>query len=297
MVAAVILVGNPDRWNGWDYRAAVEQVADSGRFLGRWNVGHNRSIGTGTEAWLLLQGSSDAGTGLTGHGIVMSEAFEAAHPEDPGATSWYISVAFDALLPLGEQIRPGLLRAAVPEVMWRDAVTRSTLAVPPAADPGLRQVWREHRPTAEPFRLVPGTCPPDAVHTMDVNRYEHNPDARRVCLAFHGTACAACGFSFEASYGETGMGFIDVHHVVPPAMLGAGYQLDPVADLIPLCPNCHAMVHRGVGSGPPRTVSELRSILSAAGHLRGEVVSEMTLEAQDNARRILEEHAGLKDLS
>ena len=131
--------------------------------------------------------------------------------------------------------------------------------------------------------------------TVDVNRYEHNQDARRVCLAFHGTACAACGFSFEAVYGDIGTGFIDVHHVVPPAMLGSGYQLDPVADLVPLCPNCHAMIHRGVGS--PRTVSELRNIISAAGHIRGEVVSERALQAQEDSRRILEGRSSLGDLS
>ena len=80
-------------------------------------------------------------------------------------------------------------------------------------------------------------------------------------------------------------------------MLGSGYQLDPVADLVPLCPNCHAMVHRGGGPGSPRTVSELRNIISAAGHMRGEVVSELALEAQEDARRILEGRASLNDLS
>ncbi len=289
MVAAVILGWNPNRRNRWDYRAVVEHVAGTGRFLARWSVGHNRNLLTGTEAWLLLQGSSDAGTGLIGHGMVMSEAFEAVHPEDPDATDWYISVAFDALLPLGEQIRPDVLSEAVPAVVWRDAISRSTLPVPRAADPDLRRLWRDHGPAAMvPVQLVPGTYPPDAASTIDVNRYEQNPDARGVCLAFHGTACAACGFSFEAAYGDIGTGFIDVHHVVPPAMLGNGYQLDPVTDLVPLCPNCHAMVHRGVGTGSPRTVSELRTIISAAGHMRGEVVSELALEAQEDARRILE---------
>ena len=287
MVAAVILGWNPNRQDRWDYRAAVGQVAESGRYLDRWKVGHHRNIETGTEAWLLLQGSSDAGTGLIGHGVVMSEAFEAVQQDDPDASDWFVTVTLDALLPLGEQIRTDVLRAAVPAVPWRDAISRSSVAVPPAADPDLRRLWRDHGPAAmQPLHLVPGTCPPEAVGTVAVNRYEHNADARRVCLAFHGTACAACGFSFEAAYGDIGTDFIDVHHVVPPAMLEGGYQLDPVADLVPLCSNCHTMVHRGAGT--PRTVSELRNILAASGHLRGEVVSERTLEAQEDARRLLE---------
>ncbi len=287
MVAAVILGWNPNRRNGWDYRAAVEQVAESGRFLRRWSVRDNRNILTGTEAWLLLQGGTDACAGLIGHGVVLSEPYESVASGEADAPDCYVSVAFDALLPLGEQIRPDALSAAVPPIHWGDAQGRSSLAVPPEAEQDLRQLWRDHGPSAvKPMQLVSGTYPPHAVSTVEVNRYERNPDARRVCLAFHGTSCAACGFSFEASYGDIGTGFIDVHHVVPPVMLGDGYQLDPVADLIPLCPNCHAMAHRGVAS--PRTVSELRSIISAAGHMTGEVVSELALEAQEDARRILE---------
>jgi 5-methylcytosine-specific restriction protein A len=286
-VAAVILGWNPNRWNRWDYPGAVEQVAESGRFLARWSVGHNRNIEAGTEVWLLLHGSSDAGAGLIGHGVVMSEPYAAVHSAGTAATDCYVSIAFDALLPIGDQIRPGTLQSAVPAISWDDAKRGSSLAVPRAAEPDLRRLWRDHGPPAmEPMHLVSGTCPPHGVSTIDVNRYERNPDARRVCLAFHGTSCAACGFSFEASYGETGTGFIDVHHVVPPVMLGDGYQLDPVADLVPLCPNCHAMAHRGVAS--PRSVSELRDILSASGHMAGEVVGESALEAQEDARRILE---------
>jgi len=107
-----------------------------------------------------------------------------------------------------------------------------------------------------------------------------------VCLAFHGTACAACGFSFEASYGSVGEGFMEVHHTVPASLLDSGYTLDAVTDLVPLCSNCHAMAHRGVSA--PRTVQELRGILASAGHLRGDVVSRQELEARETPRRILE---------
>jgi 5-methylcytosine-specific restriction enzyme A len=286
-VAGVILGWSPDRGDPWDYRAAVEQVAESGRSLDRWNIHHRLDILPETDVWLLLQGSSDAGTGLIGHGIVMSESYQAVRPGEPDPAHWHVSIAFDALLPLGEQIRPDALCAAVPGVSWGTAMSRPSMSVPLSADPGLRQLWREQGPAAAGHtQLVPGTYPQDAVTRIEVNRYERDDDARRVCLAFHGTSCAVCGFSFEAFYGAAGTGAVEVHHAVPPAMLGSGYQLDPVADLVPLCPNCHAMAHYRVSS--PRTVSELRNIISAAGHMRGEVVSDLSLEAQEDARRILE---------
>ncbi|TLM87494.1 HNH endonuclease [Pseudarthrobacter sp. NamE5] len=287
-MAAVILGWNAGQWNRWNYRAVLEQVLAAGRFLDRWEVSEGgTSVPPGTEAWLLFQGSGGAASGLLGHGVMVSEPLAAEQLHGDEASGLYTGIVFDALLPFGEQIPSDALFAAVPGIPWDRALHVSLLPVPPSAEQALRRLWREQGPPAiDPAELVPGTHPPDAVSSIEVNRYERDPDARRVCVAFHGTACAACGFSFEAAYGEIGEGFIQVHHTVPASLLGSGYELDPVTDLVPLCPNCHAMVHLGVTA--PRSVPELRTAISAAGHLRGEVVSEQALEAQENARRILE---------
>lgn len=285
-MAAVILVCDPARLQRWDYRAVVEQVADSGRFLDRWRTGFCPGIVPGTEAWLLLQGSNDAGSGLAGHGHVMSEPYRAAAGGDPDTTGWFFAVAFDSMLPFGEQIRPGTTGEAFPRDLWEAAHGRSLVALPASFEPVLHRLWRSCGPTTtDRTEVVPGTFPPGVVSNVQVNRFERDADARRACLAFHGTSCGACGFSFEATYGETGTGMTAVHHIVPPAMLDSGYQLDPITDLIPLCQNCHAMAH---STNPPQTVSELRHIIAASGHVRGQVVSDLALQAQEDARRILE---------
>jgi 5-methylcytosine-specific restriction protein A len=284
-VAAVILSFDTDRLRRWDYGAVVGQVAQSGRFLDRWPISFCPDILPGIEAWLLLHGSTDAGSGLIGHGWVASEPYQAGAGEGSDATDWFIAVAFDSLLPLGDQVRPGPLREAFPGGIREMADGPSLVTLPPSSVPVLQRLWREYGPTTtDPTELAGGTLPQGAVRHIQVNRFERDPEARRACLAFHGTSCAACGFSFESAYGEAGSGVTAVHHLVPPAMLGSGYQLDPIADLIPLCHNCHAVAH---GANPARTVSELRSIISAAGHVRGEVVSDLALQAQEDARRIL----------
>ena len=79
---------------------------------------------------------------------------------------------------------------------------------------------------------------------IQVNAYERNKDAREKCIKIHGTICKACGFDFERTYGEHGKGFIHVHHIIPLNLIGSRYVVNPETDLIPLCPNCHAMVHR-----------------------------------------------------
>ena len=284
-MTAIILGWNPDRWNSWDYDAVTDQVAETGQILERWSVGRHRNIMPGAEAWLLLQGPGQHGRGLIGHGTVTSETYEAEHYSDPAETLHYIGVAFDALLPLGFQITPAALAAAVSGVQW-GSLRGSGRSIPPESESSLRRLWQDLGPETgpDPTNVVAGTFPEGAVARIEVNRYERNADARRVCLAFNGTSCAACGFSFEVRYGAVGKDFIHVHHIVPVSQLGPGYQLDPIADLVPLCANCHNIAHLGVRS--PRSVSELRGLIAAAGHLSGQVVDQNALEAQDAAQRI-----------
>ena len=88
-----------------------------------------------------------------------------------------------------------------------------------------------------------------------VNSFERSAFARLACLVHHGYACKVCDLDFGSRYGEIGRGFIHVHHVVKIASIGKEYVINPVTDLIPVCPNCHAMLHQ---SDPPMTVEELR---------------------------------------
>lgn len=89
-------------------------------------------------------------------------------------------------------------------------------------------------------------------------RYERNKLNRELCLLNKGYKCSICGFDFEESYGTIGRHFIHVHHVIPVSQIGADYIIDPIKDLIPVCPNCHAMLHR---KDPPYLPEELKKIV------------------------------------
>lgn len=89
-------------------------------------------------------------------------------------------------------------------------------------------------------------------------RYERDRRNRTAAIAIHGTACLACGLEFGSVYGEVADGFIEVHHTVPLAKVGEGYIVNPAKDLVPLCPNCHAVAHR---RDPPFTVDEITELL------------------------------------
>jgi len=94
-----------------------------------------------------------------------------------------------------------------------------------------------------------------AAVSVTINQFERNAFARRECIALHGTRCIVCGFDFESVYGPMGRGYIHVHHVVPLAEVRKQYTVNPKTDLVPICPNCHAMIH---STRPALTVEELK---------------------------------------
>ena len=102
-----------------------------------------------------------------------------------------------------------------------------------------------------------------AVRMISVNAYERSAEARRLCIQAHGTSCVVCGFSFAEAYKDVATGFIHVHHLSPIALRGGEHKVDPVADLRPICPNCHAVIHLRGGC---MSIDELKSLLRANGY-------------------------------
>jgi hypothetical protein len=98
-----------------------------------------------------------------------------------------------------------------------------------------------------------------AKYRLTVNAYERAPKVRQLCILTYGTACFICNFSFGGRYGPVVEGLIHVHHLRALADIGSDHEVDPVADLRPVCPNCHAVLHSRT---PPYTIDEVRSFLN-----------------------------------
>jgi len=77
-----------------------------------------------------------------------------------------------------------------------------------------------------------------------VNAYERSSQARQECINEYGYKCTICKFDFEKTYGVIGKNFIHVHHIKPLSEIDEKYKINPIKDLRPVCPNCHAMLHR-----------------------------------------------------
>lgn len=101
--------------------------------------------------------------------------------------------------------------------------------------------------------------PEGAATRVMVNKYERSSAARKACIEHHGTRCAACKIDLGEIYGSRGQGFIHVHHLKPLSEIGERYTVDPINDLVPVCPNCHAIVHR---AEPMLAIGELVELLA-----------------------------------
>jgi 5-methylcytosine-specific restriction protein A len=80
-----------------------------------------------------------------------------------------------------------------------------------------------------------------------------------LCIEHFGYKCQICDFSFLEKYGEIGKDFCHVHHIEPLSEVGGERDIDPTKDLIPICANCHAIIHR---KKPALKPEELRAILN-----------------------------------
>lgn len=128
-----------------------------------------------------------------------------------------------------------------------------------------------------------------ALVTVKANKYERNQKARRECVAKKGYQCLVCGRDFEATYGEIGRGFIHVHHLTPISTIGKEYELNVDTDLVPVCPNCHYMLHR---KDPPYTIEELKGIIQEVAKPVKKKVSRKAAEI-----RLVAEAAMLRDVN
>ena len=94
---------------------------------------------------------------------------------------------------------------------------------------------------------------------------ERSSVVRARALALHGTVCAVCKFSFADRYGESGEGFIEVHHLVPLGDSAGPVLVTPALDVVVLCANCHRMVRtRRPPLTPDALVAAMNEVAAAA---------------------------------
>lgn len=108
-----------------------------------------------------------------------------------------------------------------------------------------------------------------AITQVNITRRERNPKLREACLKKYGYVCQCCGIDFEKIYGEIGREYIEVHHLFPISQTEGEHEVDPEKDLVPLCSNCHSMIHRL--DGEEMTLEKLKSYYHGYDYQKEEI--------------------------
>lgn len=92
---------------------------------------------------------------------------------------------------------------------------------------------------------------------------ERDPKAREKCIDKYGYICQVCGVDLVQFYGPIAKNYIHVHHIDFISNSDGEHTINPEEDLITVCPNCHAMLHRKL-DGNYLSVDELKDEIKKA---------------------------------
>jgi hypothetical protein len=244
---ALLLLGGTDEQNG-DYSLLRDTAERRNGRTPPW--GALKDAVAGDELWFYFPRPFSA---ITAHGIAANDAQPGDH--------WPYAVEVKKVTWLPSPVTLSELRQRFPHWTWaRNARNGTHLPLEVA-----RFLKRQAKSVGRPKRGEAPTMLPEEQefhegHSVRVaiNRYERDGNARAACLAKQGSDCSICGIGLQAVYGPQFRGLVHVHHVVPLSQAGGAYRVDPATNLIPVCPNCHAVIHSRV---PALTPNEVRTLM------------------------------------
>jgi 5-methylcytosine-specific restriction enzyme A len=265
-MSTYLLTWKASEW-GEDKLEEYRRQFDAGQREQRWSCGNSTNISKGSRFFLMRQGSGPKG--IFGSGEIITAPFAADHynekKQNEGKKANYVNVRFDRFFDptSGIKITDSELKELHQQL---PRFQGSGKVIPPEVAQRIEQIWLE-RVGATPIPYPDDL--PDGVKYFEgarkqivVNAFERDPEARAQCIAAWGHSCTVCGFHFQYVYGELGKSYIHVHHLKPLAEIGEEYEVDPVEHLRPVCPNCHAMLHR---RRPALSIEELKALVTKYG--------------------------------
>jgi 5-methylcytosine-specific restriction enzyme A len=260
LMATFLLTWNPRRTPWVDLLETALRVNTGEAVLRSWSCGNTRRINPGDRLFLHRQGKVDPG--LIGSAWATSAPYQDDHWEDQLGDApdmaWYVELEWDVLSSEAIIARDRLLDR-FSGVNWNTQA--SGISIPEAVAHLIEQEWQRGtgsstRPSADEY--VDPSLPEGARRTVTINRYERERRLRAACLAHHGYACICCGRKLSDTYGPEAETLIQVHHLTPLGTAQRRHLVDPHSDLVPVCPNCHAVLH---SRNPPFSPEQVRTML------------------------------------
>ena len=273
-----LLTWNPRRWR-WDDLAETSAKTLAGKgVIGSWSCGNTKSIASGDRIFLMRV--SEEPKGIIGSGWVTTAPHLRLHWDTDKAAAgeeclgvdgeWerLINPAVDAPLEMRE-----LKKGRLAGFNWTPQ--SSGTRIPDDVAEELEEKWSTHVgktstaivATDSELEAMEGAERIAFVRHRKREQFLRDAkvvEARKLGNGRLKCEVPGCGFDFEIVYGELGRDYAQVHHLKP-----LGDRTTPsqtrLTDLVVVCANCHAMIHRG---GKCRSLDDLIPLRLRASAVR-----------------------------
>ena len=256
---------NPKKWDWTTLKQSIDQIEKTGCASIQWSVFSHKKVQPGDRAFLVRLGREPKG--IMGSGFVSSPVFLSKHWDGSENMVNRVMIDFEVILNPDQEplLNLELLNQGnLGKVNW--TTQASGIEINSEVTDELEALWFDFLTTQgighNPFKQTESdeqkAYTEGTPNQVLVTKYERNPFARKTCIEHYGLTCSVCQFNFEDRYGELGKNFIHVHHLKQVATIGKEYKIDPINDLRPVCPNCHAMIHKRKA---PYSIEEIKEII------------------------------------
>ncbi|MDP3298031.1 MAG: HNH endonuclease [Thermodesulfovibrionia bacterium] len=257
---AILLTWNPDRFSWDDLRKNANQVAKTKKLETRWSCGNSKNIPIGTRFFMVRLGVEPKG--IIGSGYTLSKPFKDKHWERDNDIALYVRIVFH-MLKENPSVSLRELQRKLPKVKWNPQASGVSIKDQNAIK-WLEDIWEQR--TQEEKSTIPIHENTENIDfkegkriKYEATRIERKVQAKKICISHYGSSCAVCGVTLSEFYGPIATGLIHVHHLNPISESDSERSVDPITELRPVCPNCHAVIHLKT---PPYRIDELQQYIS-----------------------------------
>ncbi|MGJ1225347.1 HNH endonuclease [Sphingobacterium siyangense] len=263
MPRTYLLAWNPNKWDWEDLENKISEVNRTGATSQIWSIASYKKAQIDDRVFLMKLGKDNKKSkGIMASGYIKSEPFLAPHWDGSGKLLHRAKIEFDNVLDYKSQQLLSLEKLeedVCSSFTWTPQ--NSGIQIKREVAEKLEEKWFDLTMKGPSASILAKSQPSikgiseGTIKSVYCKRYERSSYARNLCIEHHGCSCAVCGLSFEEYYGNIGSGYIHVHHLESISSKQGEYLIDPINDLIPVCANCHSMLHKRI---PAFTVEELK---------------------------------------
>jgi 5-methylcytosine-specific restriction protein A len=239
----ILFWDSSNKKNFEDYPEKLKQISKNKKVIIRWNLTTNfRRVSIGDYVILWCKGKG---------AVAMGKIIKGPFKVKPSAEANYIHCELSVLLNHNTNyISIKDIKIADPSFTWKNYQQSGRQIEEKHFNLISKMLQKQSNRSFEEFSVIKSnedelTFSEGAIIEKLANVYERNVEARKKCIEYYKAICSCCNLDFGKKYGIRGEGYIHVHHLLPLHKIKESYKVNPIKHLRPVCPNCHAIIHRG----------------------------------------------------